>query len=91
MPRLRCSPVVVAENATDSLTAANGADRALRRWSSDQRVADALVVSLGMIVRNELANDASQVPFAKRHNLIQAFLFDGPDEALSMGVVQSVM
>jgi hypothetical protein len=48
----------------------------LWRRAVDQRITNPLVVALGMIVRDELTNRATQVPFPQRQDPIQAFLFD---------------
>jgi hypothetical protein len=41
----------------------------------DQLVLEPLVVSLGMVVRDELGNRSSKVSFTERDDAIEAFLF----------------
>ena len=39
-----------------------------------------------MIVRDILGHGLTKVPLAERNDAIETFLFDGPNEALSMGI-----
>jgi hypothetical protein len=81
-----CGTIVVAENPTDSLTASNRPNCRPRRRAVDQRIADPLVIALGMIVRDVLTNQPTEVPLAKREHPIQAFLFDRSHEAFCIRV-----
>lgn len=51
--------IVVAENPADSLTASNRPRCGLWRRTIDQRIADPLVVALGMIMRGVLTNETA--------------------------------
>jgi hypothetical protein len=55
-------PVVVAENAAHSLSAANGAGRSLHKRTIDQLVRESLMIALAMIVRGEFVQRLSEVP-----------------------------
>jgi hypothetical protein len=70
------------------LTASNRSESRLRRRAVDQRIADSLVVALGMIVRDVLTNQPTKVALAERLHPIQAFLFDRSHEAFCMRVGQ---
>jgi hypothetical protein len=41
------------------------------------------MIAFAMIMRDVLGHRVPKVPFAKWHEAIETFLFDGPDEALS--------
>ena len=64
------------ENPTGSVTTSNRSRCRLRRRAVDQRIADPLVVALGMIMLDVLTNQPTEVPLAERQHPIQAFLFD---------------
>ena len=42
------------------------------------------MIAFAMIMRDVLGLHVPKVPFAKLSDAIETFLFDGPDEALSM-------
>ena len=52
----------------------------------DQPIANALVVSLFVIMSGELASRLAERTFAKEDHSVEAFIFDGPDEPLRVGV-----
>jgi hypothetical protein len=83
------SPVsfVKGEDATEPLSspdAAEGRGRIAGREGDD--VAEALVVALGVVVLNELADDAAQMTFAERDDVSQALLLDRANEAFRVSV-----
>ena len=44
------------------------------------------MIAFVMIVRDVLGHGLSEVPLAERNDAIETLLFDGPDEALGVGV-----
>src|SRR5580765_5430794 len=52
----------------------------------NQRVLQTLMVSLTVIVRDELRHRASGVPFAERNDPVETFFFKGAHETLRVGV-----
>src|SRR5687767_303475 len=44
------------------------------------------MIAFTMIMRDVLGHGVPNVPFAKGNDAIEAFLFDGPDETLSVGI-----
>ena len=56
------------------------------RWRVDQSVVQALVISLVMIVLDELADGATQRALTNEHHPFEAGFLDGADEAFRVGV-----
>jgi hypothetical protein len=54
-----------------------------REWDE---IAEALVIALGMVMRDELANDDAEVALAERDDVTKAFLLDGSHEAFREGI-----
>jgi hypothetical protein len=52
----------------------------------NQLAGEALMVPLGMVVRDELANRAAKMAFTERDHAIEAVLSDRPNEPLRVGV-----
>jgi len=79
---LRRSPVV-PKHPAQPLPAFDGAvaDAVLRR-SLDQLIAEALVISLAMVVLGVLGHGPAKMALAKRNDLRQALRLDRPNEAL---------
>jgi hypothetical protein len=46
-----------------------------RRTPIDQPILESLVIPLAMVVSGELSQNPTKVPFAERHDSIQAFFF----------------
>ena len=44
------------------------------------------MIAFAMIMRDVFRQSVPKVPFAKWNDAIETFLFDGPDEALSVGI-----
>ena len=44
------------------------------------------MIAFVMIMRDVLGHGLLEVPLAERNDAIETFLFDGPDEALSVGI-----
>ena len=44
------------------------------------------MIAFVMIMLDVLGHDLPKVPLAQRNDAIETFLFDGPNEALSMGI-----
>ena len=44
------------------------------------------MIAFVMIVRDVLGHGLPEVPLAERNDAIETFLFDGPDEALGVGI-----
>ena len=57
----------------------------------NQAVAETLVVSLAVIVPNELVNSLAQSAFTKEDHSAQAGLLDAANEALRIGILSSVI
>ena len=55
-------------------------------WPLDDLVPDALRIPFGVIVIHELWYEVPKVPFAQRHDAIEALCFDRPDEALCVRI-----
>ena len=78
--------VVIIQEATESCTPTdptltwNGHD------ALDQRIAQPLMIAFVMIVRDVLGHGLPKVPLAERKEAIQTFMFDRPNEALSMRI-----
>jgi hypothetical protein len=68
--------VIVAEKTADPLTPLNGAAVRLASDTVDQFVVQALMVAFAMIVHEELGEQTTEVPLAKRNHAIQAFFLD---------------
>jgi hypothetical protein len=58
----------------------------LDKWPLDQLVSDALMITFRVIVVHEFSYEVPKVPFAQRHNAVEAFRFDRPDEALRVRI-----
>jgi len=79
--------VVVADQSAQADAAGDAAGRPVGgRVGLDQRAAEALVVSLGVVVGDELAQGAPQVRLSERDELAEALVAHGPHEALRVGV-----
>ena len=65
---------------TDPTLTSTGHDRV------DQIIAQALMIAFVMIVNDILGDRLPEVALAERNYPIQAFMLDGPDEALSVGI-----
>lgn len=83
---LRSCPVVVAENAADSLAPADSARRSLRGQTVCQLIGKALVIPLAMVMGDELPQSPTKVPFAEREDSIQTFLFHRSDKSFCMSI-----
>jgi hypothetical protein len=83
---LRGRPIVVAQNPAHSLTPANRPTGSSHGQTLDERVPDALVIPLSVIVVNEVPHQAPKVPLPHRYNAIEAFRLDRPDKALRVRV-----
>ena len=58
----------------------------MRLDDSSDPIVQALVIPFPVIVRHERGERPAQVGFAQDDDLIQAFLFNGPDESFRVGV-----
>jgi hypothetical protein len=71
-----------AEKSIETLAAENPAV-AVRGWRAcDQPVLQPLMVSLAVVVRQELRDRSPQMALAQRHQSIEAFTLDRQDEPL---------
>src|SRR5450759_1547424 len=78
---------IVVEQTAQTRTAANAAnDAARRRRTRDQRVLQALVIALVMIVRDVFRDRPSEMPLANRNQPIEALLFDRSHEPFGVGI-----
>lgn len=79
--------MIVIEHSTESAPAS---DRSVvieeAAIGNDESVSDALVVSLAMIVRDELPNGSSQCILSKENHPFQTGLFNAADEAFCVAV-----
>jgi hypothetical protein len=58
----------------------------------DERVPQALMIPLAVVMRDELHHRSSEVPFAERNHPVETFLLDRPHEPFRIGVrVQSLI
>jgi hypothetical protein len=57
-----------------------------RRRARDQAIANALVISFGVVVLDVIRHGAAEVPRPDRNQAVQAFFFDRPHEALRVRV-----
>jgi hypothetical protein len=78
--------IVITEKATHPLAAPHAPALRPNLRSVDQFVAKPLVVALAMVVEHEVGERTPEVPFTQRNHPIQAFLFDGPNEAFRMRI-----
>ena len=83
--RLR-GTVIVAEEATDPLTTTNRSTRWLRVDAVNERVAQALMVPLLVIMRHEFGDRLSEMPFAERDHAVETLFPHGAHKALRMRV-----
>jgi hypothetical protein len=78
--------VVVVQHATDPLASANRSLATGLPKRLNQRVTNALVVSLSMVVGHELGHRPAKMPFPQRDDAIEALFLDRPNEPLCVGV-----
>jgi hypothetical protein len=74
----------VIKQATESRMSTNPTSGLRRGSTGNQRIAQPLVIALGMVVSDVLHERATEVVFAHRDDPIQAFRLDGPHEARSV-------
>jgi hypothetical protein len=72
---LRRRSIVVTQNPADSLTPAHRTIRSSHGRTLDQLVPDFLVISLMVVVLDELQHQTAQMPLAYRNDAIEAFRF----------------
>ena len=81
------SAVVVLEQAAETLMAVDLAVCFANRFPrGDERVAQALVIPLSMIVLDELLDGPPELLIAKEDPLAKALGLDGSDKAFSMWI-----
>ena len=68
------------------LATANATREPRRRRAVDERIAEALVIALAMVVLAELCQSVSEVAFAERNHAIEAFVSDRAHESLGVRV-----
>jgi hypothetical protein len=56
------------------------------RCAHDQPIAKSLMIAFAMIVRDELHDEAPEVPLPQRNDPIQALFLDRPDESFCVGI-----
>ena len=79
--------VVEAEKSAEALPPLNVGVRVDRRWRSLQElVVAALMVSLVMVMFDELVDELAYMSLAKRDHATETLLFDRADEPLGIGV-----
>jgi hypothetical protein len=71
---LRGRPIVLTENPSNALPPANRAGRSLLDSALDQIIRESLVIALAMVVRGQFVQRLTEVPFAERHDAVQAVL-----------------
>jgi hypothetical protein len=86
----RRGTIVVVQHAAQTLTAQHRSTMTSFAFiGHNQAVAETLVVSLAVIVQNELVNSLAQCPFTKEDHSVQAGLLDAANEALRIGIQMS--
>jgi len=77
-----CRTIVVAQKSAEALTATNRTEGTSITRGVDKVVADPLMVPFTVVVGLELGKRTMEVPLSERDEVVEAFLFDGTDEAL---------
>ena len=84
---LGCLAVIILEQAAETLAAGDGAIAiADIGFGRDELIAQTLMVSLGMIVRDVLIQRVAERLFADEDHLVEAFFLDRADETFAAGV-----
>jgi hypothetical protein len=78
--------MVVVQDSSDALSAADRARRAQRRGTDEQLIGDSLVIPFVVIVRQVLCDGAPKMPLSERDHSIQAFVLDRPHKPLRGGI-----
>jgi len=78
--------LIEIEESTETRLTSHTTRHLDHRRAEDQAIADSLMISFGVVVRDALRHGASKVPLADRNQPVQAFVFDRPHEALRVGV-----
>ena len=79
-------PLVAIQEATESWTPTDPTLTSIGHDTVDQHIAQPLMIAFVMIVRDVLRHGLPEMPLAEQNQAIETFLFDGPHEALGVGI-----
>ena len=77
-PSSRCATIVVEGGPAQPLSTVNPINTIDRRCAVDEFVAQPLVISFTVVMRDELHDRPSEMTFAERDQPIEALIFDRP-------------
>ena len=78
--------IVMLKHAAETLLAFDLSNHEVLLHRLNRHIADALVWPLGVVVFDVLIEHVPQLLLSEEDHLVQAFLLDGSDEALRVGV-----